>query len=1172
MAKRKRISNGEKNEGKSIPDPPISLVRLLQKDKEVLNYFTALQRNLSNDVKRWKDKALEYKKQVEELGGNTTKKGTEVRKEKKGITNSRRKSEKKGYDQTPPLTTVQIQDGNQNDTTFQPKFTNSKVRKDDSSLSEDLKDDDESLDSLLKEEVATTKHKSHDIDGPLKDNTQRSMLNDEESSSSDSDFSELAREMSEQIESGDGPITTTIGTKRDVNDDNRTKKEIMDSIYEAYECLRYCGVSLVDVNPIEQGLQPTSIVEKAEAESMIPHTKSKNQSHISNEEKCLNHVENPGKIENGDENTMDDKKNSKQLKLCRRSDEDVIQDIFTCLRTLIRAPTLKENIGFECDPIARAWYQPFMTQNFIPASYEVDLKNSPLDDDEEKVDYQHPLVKGIEMIVRSLIIIDTYYVEILAKEEEFEKILQYSSYDTDTTRCIKEGMIHRNISSPILQSLEGEIVSNWARAERSIRSSVVTSEFAVDDEDSASDDEYVNQDLALSNGSCRFSPKLQNRMFLLLEKICLVRIVSSLLHHRRDEQRLFRLLIEYLISSIPSQALEDYPRFAPTMSMCIVEALTYVKEDRVPFLIHYCMEKFSGWHFQHVFCQTILCTHAIWKERMRSSDRKVREWAIIEDAAFLRLRERFHDWFIIAEMPEINLDAHGIVKELLDKTISTDIASSCVSIHLSLLLRENIEGAQEFCRNIMAMIQDHAKSGESSFVDHLSHVYSSAYNAVMILHERSWDAICVKGISADQVKQLASLDLSLESHSEMIWNLIQSDFLPPSDSYATLKLLIVLLLRMCMIAGDGYRSYKIANWLFCHQHTVQFDRTLFKSLALISKYPIVRVINLQSRQDRWKQIVTQSRQAQLLIVPAVASLTEESDKCDSFAALWGGNAICGKDVDHIDFEKQISSRLPSGKGIKHYVSSHWRPSDLKTFDSNAPQYDNLVRMSVSERACAFSHIFSWVGVKNSLTSVVGNDRGRLFPYRIAGYAQGPPLLVENEGMDPVPVCVILEDDALLVDQFRDKLEKLLLELPRDFHFCSLGYSRPKNAPMIHFSQRLGLPTCLWYLTGYILSLDGAEFLLNSLPCIGPVDSWIGLKIVSNWENDYGHRIGVGKVKASNDMSTLPKRKHLSDIIKFRAFAALSPLCSQKVAWRNPTSENVLRWRERDTDITYSGHQ
>lgn len=108
-------------------------------------------------------------------------------------------------------------------------------------------------------------------------------------------------------------------------------------------------------------------------------------------------------------------------------------------------------------------------------------------------------------------------------------------------------------------------------------------------------------------------------------------------------------------------------------------------------------------------------------------------------------------------------------------------------------------------------------------------------------------------------------------------------------------------------------------------------------------------------------------------------------------------------------------------------------------------------------------------------------------FKISGFARGPALLRENDGMEPVPVCVVLEDDAVLSDRFAERLNSLLEELPRDFHVCHLGYSRPKAAPMVEYSAHLGIPSCLWYLTGYILSLEGAKHLIKSLPVVGPVD-------------------------------------------------------------------------------------
>jgi GR25 family glycosyltransferase involved in LPS biosynthesis len=175
-------------------------------------------------------------------------------------------------------------------------------------------------------------------------------------------------------------------------------------------------------------------------------------------------------------------------------------------------------------------------------------------------------------------------------------------------------------------------------------------------------------------------------------------------------------------------------------------------------------------------------------------------------------------------------------------------------------------------------------------------------------------------------------------------------------------------------------------------------------------------------------------------------------------------------------------------------------------------------------------------------------------------------------MSPCPVCIILEDDAILVDRFIDRLHEILEELPRDFHFCSIGYSRPRTAPLVKFSRHLVIPTCIFYLTGYILSLDGAKHLLDSMPVSGPIDTWIGLKMCQNWDNLYGSIVGVGV--QSNPIVEAPSRKDLTTIMRFRAFGATLPLCAQNVSVgggiASAAGSSETNWRQRDTDITYSG--
>jgi len=412
----------------------------------------------------------------------------------------------------------------------------------------------------------------------------------------------------------------------------------------------------------------------------------------------------------------------------------------------------------------------------------------------------------------------------------------------------------------------------------------------------------------------------------------------------------------------------------------------------------------------------------------------------------------------------------------------------------------------------------------------------------------------------------------------------------------SIRYLVTYILQCYLILSDGIRIHDVVQ-LLLSRHLTELRISnkswmVFKQEAIeYANFPTVRVINLKRRKDRWDNFIMQARRQQLMTVLAVTALKHIepialNSSCDinEDDYLWGNHAFDGEG-SHLKFEERLSHQK-SGKAVKlsRFIATHWIPNDLIAFDREARNDVKQVRMTPSERACALSHISSWVGVERCL-SIAETDSNvsngilhsrndkilRLF--KISGYAQGASILSENKNIAPSPVCVILEDDAALVDRFSDQLSVLLKELPRDFHFCSLGYSRPKSAPMIRYTTHVGVPTCLWYLTGYILSLDGARFLLKNLPVRGPVDSWIGLKMTSNWDNIHGEKIGVGHNMRTNIKKEviLPEPKELTKIMKFRAFAAKTPLCAQKMCW-SPSSSGTekLKWRDKDTDIEYSG--
>jgi GR25 family glycosyltransferase involved in LPS biosynthesis len=94
--------------------------------------------------------------------------------------------------------------------------------------------------------------------------------------------------------------------------------------------------------------------------------------------------------------------------------------------------------------------------------------------------------------------------------------------------------------------------------------------------------------------------------------------------------------------------------------------------------------------------------------------------------------------------------------------------------------------------------------------------------------------------------------------------------------------------------------------------------------------------------------------------------------------------------------------------------------------------------------------------------------------------------------------MILEDDVWFRGGFAKNLEQAWEEVVGEcdknskFDVFYLSYQEAKNgAPKSHVSSNVFCPVRgLWYLSGYILSREGAKTLLQLLPCRGPVDLWI----------------------------------------------------------------------------------
>ncbi|CAB9510606.1 expressed unknown protein [Seminavis robusta] len=617
------------------------------------------------------------------------------------------------------------------------------------------------------------------------------------------------------------------------------------------------------------------------------------------------------------------------------------------------------------------------------------------------------------------------------------------------------------------------------------------------------------------------------------------------------------------------------------------------------------------------------CIHAtasIWRQRMQSPETRITDVARTEWACYLRLVKSQSFWLTEStsnnelEKASIHsllegysrslsmLSGEAVVKlerELVKGKVPGGITGYSVSYALRLALVAN--GDYDMVKTLLlrTIQQYHESKTQSGSFRQLCY---ACFVALRQLDNRQLDAYHqgVGSFLGSNTTVGDALSNCLASLHGKVQPTIDRQAAVPDVALSWR--LWATFLDCCGLVADGDMVVEAIGGLLCFDDVKATTarkssssglKTLLGSIETMSSVPTVRVINLKRRRDRMRLMMAQSRNAGVLVLKAVATLEDKAIGVDEEAggtsatsdgSLHGGFAIDGKEK----LEDLYAQIFPYGENSKEcrrrletYVAPKWRPHDLKAFDRFANDNEKaLVRLSDSERSCALSHISAWKGVIRTLSNsdkgqskykstVLQHGPGFRRLFLISGFARGLPLRQspETADMPPCPVCVVLEDDAIMVDRFADRLDEILEELPRDFHFCSLGYSRPRTAPLVKFSKHVSIPTFLFYLTGYILSLDGAKYLLESLPVCGPIDSWIGLKMCQNWDNVFGSSMGLGKHTTTT--ADAPSRKDLMSIMRFRAFAAMIPLCAQTVGGGNLAASGN-KWRQKDTDIVYSG--
>jgi len=651
-----------------------------------------------------------------------------------------------------------------------------------------------------------------------------------------------------------------------------------------------------------------------------------------------------------------------------------------------------------------------------------------------------------------------------------------------------------------------------------------------------------------------------------------------------------------LMATSPAFGIDSTPfKLPPIQSICILESILCngIANDQGILVTHWPLHE-TDWKFiSQTVCLLVEVTGTLQLIRRNSEDDRIADTARVELAAKARLEAKHPFWKDYSpleakdtnKMDQITEELQTRVKNLVRQT--RDISPTLQPLLLPAVL----------------ITLGNTKSVDNLFTNHIQNLDTDTIPKVLA---------CVKAKKYLEIRMIEKHRKVVLSPSTLVdggmrlWDYskeILKAFQQHTGEQNEFMELANLALASCLELADGESAEKVlekcltgldhdSDMMGKLNASLVWKNTTLNRIETVGQAIVVRVINLERRPDRFASFLAQAAHCNLLVMRGVMNFDESHDDAHN---LLHGYALDGGNGRPAEIETRLAERLGCSQEemSSQLVQTRWRPNDLQVFDSEAPDSLEEIRISPSEKACALSHISSWKGVLKSLemTMMESNENKQsdssIFrhpsywreKFQISGYARGPPLFPENNGMPPAPVCIILEDDAILVDRFTDRLQAVLEELPRDFYFCSIGYSRPKTAPLIPFSSEISIPSCIWYLTGYIVSLEGCRYLMDQLPVRGPVDSWIGLKMFGNWDNLYGHAMGVGMAnnnnkptESSNSKKTISK-KDLRKLLKFRAFCATVPLCSQKVGIVGNTSSSTgdRNWRQRDTDIVYSGN-
>jgi len=845
----------------------------------------------------------------------------------------------------------------------------------------------------------------------------------------------------------------------------KNKEFILSELVDAYQCLHHLGIVLVDKVEITH-CNDAEATETGEPARMADSDSPKGTANLNgasdNEEDCS-----PGAAEEedgisflpGDSETQALKRQFaeaetseiKKFHYHRRADEDVVKDMLNIVRRLTQLDVQYSDLPAE--------FQSFrFSPLWIPCGDRVpsmDHSVTPSDsgnDENHADDAAHPARVGKICLFRALSVMDTFCApECLHLCPRFIESFDPWGYlfegnmeqelDTDSMKTIQYGMRDRkDMVENLVESLAGEMSEHWAVADRAdritrehlfykeeIETDVTTHEALGEDDNTR----QPSESFALVNGDREqklLSQPVSSKASVstLAERRILAQIVVSLYFARDDPEQAFQLVCQYILSTIPSIAIEEYPRLQPVFSLVVLEGMLLIDPDLADIFIGKDEEDedapngidsgalwFSNMlrtkaYLRKALSLCINSTASIWRQRLKSSNSRIAEISRLEIASYLRLIES-------NKSPWLELGANTGIKN--EDTLDNQLAACTTLIQNFEHETSSAKNAASAEKNIShsgtsvalglcllhVLLGDHEKA-KALFLTGLQELrqpFLDASYSKSVFRTACWaSSVALRQL---EIRQLEMHRRKIGSLGPNAWasaterNLAKSrtacitelrDFLKTQVDTITqtgaetrhmssIWSLAATLLHCCSLASAGDVAYETVDLLLDLDNSMAEKKNsysgppfLFETLESVALIPVVRVVNLKRRADRMTAMMSQAIQSNVLVMRGVARLHEsdipQPDEPSHFT-FYGGYAIDG----NLKRDDLVHKLFPSGGRLQDNVSPRWRPHDLKAFDRKANNDEHaLVWISESERACALSHIATWKGVLRSLSDSV----------------------------------------------------------------------------------------------------------------------------------------------------------------------------------------------------------